>query len=228
MTPRQGGRRDSMETIQILLVDDHPLFRQGLAQLIGQESDLVICGEADTARQALTLAEKLSPALAIVDLTLEESSGLDLIRRLRSLHPTLRILVVSMHDEMLYAERSLRVGAQGFVMKREAAECVLSAIRAILAGETYLSERVSARLRPVADRSEVHEGTSPTTLLSDREFEVFQMLGQGLTPRQVAQQLHLSVRTIEAHREHIKKKLGIRSASELLKYAIHWNQGEGD
>ncbi|MBN1478319.1 response regulator transcription factor [Candidatus Sumerlaeota bacterium] len=218
--------RGSAETVQILLVDDHPLFRQGLAQLINQESDLEICGEADTARQALTLAERLSPTLAIVDLTLEESSGLDLIRRLRSLHPELRILVVSMHDEMLCAERALRVGARGYVMKREAAECVLSAIRTILAGEVYLSERVRARLRPIGDSPGGGEGTSPTTVLSDREFEVFQMIGQGLTPRQVAQQLHLSVRTIEAHREHIKKKLGIRSAAELLKYAIHWNQEE--
>jgi len=222
----ESRKSDVRERVPIVLIDDHPLFRQGLAQLIGQESDLTICGEASDAKEALTVIRKTNPRVAVVDITLRDSSGLDLLKRLRSQWPDLLLLVVSMHDEMLYAPRALRAGAQGYVMKREAAEHVMAAIRALLAGRTYLSAEVEAQVRAAAAESEGEDHASPVDLLSDREFEVFQMLGQGLGTRQIAQQLHLSVRTIEAHREHIKKKLNLQSANELMSFAIHWAQVE--
>lgn len=221
-----GSVRADQGRVPVLLIDDHPLFRQGLAHLINQEGDLIVCGEASDAKEALDLIRATHPRIAVVDITLRESSGLDLLKRLRGQWPELLLLVVSMHDELLYAPRALRAGAQGYVMKREAAEHVMSAIRTLLAGGTYLSREVQAQILAATSESESEEHTSPVDLLSDREFEVFQMLGQGLGTRQIAQQLHLSVRTIEAHREHIKKKLGLQTANELMSFAIHWAQAE--
>jgi DNA-binding NarL/FixJ family response regulator len=205
---------------KIMLVDDHPVMRNGLAQLIDHEADLKVCGQFDDAGMAFAAIPELQPNLAIVDLSLKSSSGLDLVKNIKATHPSVVVLVLSMHDETLYAERVLHAGASGYIMKQEATDRVLSAIRQVLNGGIYLSEGMSSKFvhRLATGRTVV--GGSVTERLSDRELEVFGLIGQGRGTRQIAEHLRLSVKTIESHRAHIKEKLNIKTSTELVHMAI--------
>jgi DNA-binding NarL/FixJ family response regulator len=207
---------------RIFIVDDHPIVRKGLAQLINQEEDLVICGEADNAEAALEALKKVKPDLAIVDISLRGIDGFELTRLIRARFDNIPVLVISMHDEALFAERALRVGARGYIMKQEAIEKMMEAIRKVLRGELYVSERVSANIVKRFVDGKAEGVSSPEELLSDREMEVFQLIGQGFGTRQIADQLHVSVKTVETYRANIKEKLNLKNATELMKHAVHW------
>ncbi|OPY64806.1 MAG: Oxygen regulatory protein NreC [Syntrophorhabdus sp. PtaU1.Bin050] len=207
---------------KIFIVDDHPIVRKGLSQLINQEADLVVCGEAASAQSALETLKKLKPDLAIVDISLKGVDGIELIKQMKVRYSNLPVLVVSMHDESLFAERALRVGARGYIMKQEAIEMMMEAIRKVLRGELYISERVSATIVKKFIDGKSESTSSPEELLSDRELEVFQLIGQGIGTREIAEQLHVSVKTVEAYRANIKEKLSLKNATELLKHAMHW------
>ena len=224
MTTKQTQTRK--DAIRVFVVDDHPVVRQGLAQLIQQESDMVFSGEAETASDALQKIAAAPPDIALVDISLKDTSGLELIKDLKIRHPDLPVLVLSMHDEGLYAERILRAGARGYVMKEEAIEKVVSAIRRVLRGEIYLSDRMSANMLSKFVEGRPEASRFPIERLSDRELEVFQFIGQGLGTRQTAERLHLSIKTIESHRENIKRKLKLTNATELLQHAIQWVRSE--
>lgn len=206
----------------ILIVDDHPMFRRGLASLIESEPDLAVCGQAGSSAAALQAVQQSQPDLVSVDLALGESDGLDLVKEMKRRHPRIPALVLSMHDEAVYAERALRAGARGYVNKQQLDETVLVAIRRLLAGETYMSGTLEGRLaaRYVAGRTLATD--SPLEALSDRELQVFRLIGQGRSTRQIAETLHLSIKTIESHREHIKQKLMVESATELAHRATRW------
>jgi DNA-binding NarL/FixJ family response regulator len=206
---------------RVIIVDDHPIVRQGLGQLIEQESDLAVCAEADNVQSALEEIDRTKPDVAVVDLVLKDSSGLDLVKALRSRYPGLPVLVVSMHDEVVYAERALRSGALGYIMKEEATTQVFTALRKVLAGEVYLSERMVNRIlrRLVGGNTAVGLES-----LSDRELEVFQWIGLGLSVNDIATKLSVSPKTIESFRSHIKEKLGLSSANEVARFATQWFQ----
>jgi len=211
---------------RILVVDDHPIVRQGLALLINREPDLVVCGEAEEAMGAMHVLASARPDVLIVDISLNGPDGLDLLKNIRITHPALPVLILSMHEESIYAERALRAGANGYIMKQEATERVLVAVRRILSGEIYVSGRI-------ADKMLKHYITGSGTLrdssiadLSDRELEVFRLIGDGHGTRQIAEELHLSIKTVESHQAHIKEKLSLRSARELMQHAIQWNMNE--
>ena len=207
---------------RILIVDDHPMMRQGLAQLINSEPDLTVCCEADTDRQALEAIGQSKPDLALVDISLPDKSGLELIKDLHALYPELRVLVVSMHDESLYAERVLRAGGRGYVMKQEGGKKLMGAIRHVLSGQIYVSEKMSARILEIFSGGRRDGTGSPVGRLTDREFEVFQLIGQGKGTREIAEYLHLSVKTVEVYRANIKEKLGIKSATDRVRFAVRW------
>jgi len=207
---------------RIFIVDDHPIVRKGLAQLINQEEDLVICGEADNAETALEALKKVKPDLAIVDISLRGIDGFELTKLIRARFDNIPVLVISMHDESLFAERALRVGARGYIMKQEAIEKMMEAIRKVLRGELYVSERVSANIVKRFVDGKAEGVSSSEELLSDREMEVFQLIGQGFGTRQIADQLHVSVKTVETYRANIKEKLNLKNATELMKHAVHW------
>lgn len=207
----------------ILIVDDHPMFRRGLVSMIESEADLVVCGEASTCRSALDAIQQSKPDLVIVDLRLEGSDdGLDLIKDMKKYHPQIPVLALSMHDEAVYAERSLRAGAHGYITKQQLDKTVLLAIRNLLAGETYMSDNLKERLVAKFVSGQTLETDSPLSVLSDRELQVFQLIGQGRTTRLIAEALHLSIKTIESHREHIKQKLNLDSSAELAQRATQW------
>jgi DNA-binding NarL/FixJ family response regulator len=207
-------------------VDDHPVVLQGLVQILSQEPGLLVCGQALNADGALQAIAELNPDLAIIDISLHGTSGLDLIKTLKDRHPQLPVLVLSMHDESFYAERSLRAGAKGYIMKEEATDKLLIAMHRVLEGEIYLSETMSSKLlSQLVHRPRRREG-SAIDLLGDRELEVFQLLGHGYTTREIAEKLHLSAKTVESHREHIKEKLKLKSAVQLIQYAFHWVQNQ--
>ena len=206
---------------RLLIVDDHPMMRTGLAQLIDSEGDLKVCAEADNAGQAITAVTKQKFDLALVDISLPDKNGLELIKDLRTLNPELPILVVSMHDEMIYAERVLRAGARGYIMKQEGGQKFLQAIRRVLAGQIFVSEKMSARILESLSGNVTESSASPVRRLSDREFEVFQLISQGLGTSD-ATRLHLSVKTVEVHRANIKQKLNLTTATELVRYAVRW------
>lgn len=221
--PRKNRPKDARsETYTVLIVDDHPIVRQGLAQLINQEQDLHVCGQAEDAHQAMQAIRTLKPDMVIVDISLKDTSGIELIKDIKIQHTDLPILMLSMHDEGVYAERSLRAGARGYIMKQEATERVITAIRRVLAGEVYVSDTVATRMvsKLAAGTGAAH--ASPLDSLSDRELEVFRLIGEGHGTRQVAEKLHLSVKTIETYRAHIKEKLGFKDANELFRAAIEW------
>jgi DNA-binding NarL/FixJ family response regulator len=205
---------------RIMLVDDHPVMREGLAQLINHESDLSVCGQYEDAAQAFSAIGALAPDLAIIDLSLKGSSGLELVKNIRASHPKLLILVLSMHDESLYAERVLRAGAAGYIMKQEASEKVLGAVRQVLGGGIYVSEKMGSKLMHQLIGGKPSPAASSMERLSDRELEIFGLIGQGKGTRQIAEHLHLSVKTIESHRAHIKEKLHLKDANELVHTAI--------
>jgi DNA-binding NarL/FixJ family response regulator len=216
-------KRKSAE-IRILLVDDHPIVRRGLAQFLQQTPDIRVCGEADDASKTLEAIKQTSPDLVIVDLSLEGVSGLDLIEEINSLHPKLPMLVLSMHDETLYAERALRAGARGYVMKDKPVDEVLTAIRSILTGEVYLSSVMSARLVRKMVGGSPEATDSLVGRLSNRELQVFELIGHGYGTRNIAAKLHLSVKTIDTHRENIKRKLNLADTVELHQHAFLWAQ----
>jgi DNA-binding NarL/FixJ family response regulator len=218
---KQPCNSDKNKT-NILIVDDHPIVRQGLAELVNHEDDLVVCGQAEDAHQAMKAVKELTPDMAIVDISLKETSGMELIKDLNAQYPNLPILALSMHDESLYAERTLRAGAKGYIMKAEATEKVIIAIRKILSGEIYISDKMASKMMRKFVGSSTEIKTSPVERLSDRELEVFQLIGKGFGTRQISERLFLSIKTIETYRAHIKEKLNLADAAELLQYAIQW------
>jgi DNA-binding NarL/FixJ family response regulator len=209
---------------RLLIVDDHPMMRQGLAQLINHESDLVVCGEADTAAQALKRISADKPDLVLADISLPDRSGLELIKDVQALNPGLPVLGVSMHDESLYAERVLRAGGRGYIMKQEGGKMLMRAIRQVLSGRIYVSEKMSAKILEIFSGRRADVAQSPVERLSDREFEVFQLVGRGNGTRDIAGQLHLSVKTVEVHRANIKQKLELKRGTDLVRYAIRWTE----
>lgn len=207
---------------RIVLVDDHPIMRHGLAQLISSEPGLEICGEAGSAAEGLQAVEKCRPDLVIVDLTLPDKHGLEFIKDLHALFPGTRVLVLSMHDESLYAERALRAGARGYLMKETAADHVVKAARRVLEGGIYLSERMAGSLLETIAGQRKASDQSLLDRLTDRELEVLQLIGQGRPTRHIAEQLHVSARTVDAHRAHIKEKLQLTDGAALVRYAVRW------
>jgi DNA-binding NarL/FixJ family response regulator len=206
----------------IFIVDDHPLVREGLANLINQQEDLQVCGQAEDAAQALAGIGATRPELALIDISLKTASGLELVKDLKSNFPSVALIVLSMHDEMLYAERALRAGARGYVMKRETTKDVLTAIRRVLQGDVYVSERVVNLMARRLGSSRKASAASPVEQLSDRELEIFRLLGQGLSTSQIATDLHLSLKTVQAYCARAKEKFGVDSLSDLLRAAIRW------
>lgn len=205
---------------RLLVVDDHPLFRHGLSDLINTEIDLECCGEAESAPLALDAIRKLLPDLVVVDISLKGTNGIELIKSIKAEQPKLPILIVSMHDESLYAIRGLRAGARGYVMKQEALDRVMLAIRQVLRGEIYVSPAMSGRM--IAEFVDGNTTGSLTDRLTDREMEVLQLIGQGHGVQQIAHELNLSVKTVESHRAHIKEKFGFETAREVAHYAVQW------
>jgi DNA-binding NarL/FixJ family response regulator len=209
---------------RLLLVDDHPIVRQGLAEMINQEHDLMVCGTAEDVHKALEAIDRIKPDLVIADISLKGSNGIELLKNIKIRHPRMLVLVLSMHDESLYAVRALRAGAAGYIMKQEATEKVLTAIRHVLTGEIYLSEKMEKKMMHQLVGGRTARTGSPIEDLSDRELEVFGLIGQGHGTRQIAEELHLSIKTIESHRAHIKEKLNLKNATELVQHAIQWRE----
>jgi DNA-binding NarL/FixJ family response regulator len=204
----------------VFVVDDHPLLRQGLALLINREQDLMVCGEAEEAQAAMRAIAKKKPDILIADISLNGPDGLDLLKNLRTLYPDLPVLILSMHDESIYAERALRARANGYIMKQEATEKVLVAVRRILGGDIYLSDRMANKLLHQYLTGSIADISSRLSVLSDRELEVFRLIGEGRSARQIAEKLHLSIKTVETYQAHIKDKLSLRSGRELVRHAI--------
>jgi DNA-binding NarL/FixJ family response regulator len=215
-------RKAEAEKSKILVVDDHPMIRKGIVSLIDDQEDLVICGQAEDAPEALKAISETKPDIVVLDISLKSSSGIELMKSIKAQYPKLPVLILSMHNEELYAERALRAGAVGYIMKREASENLLTAIRHVLDGQIYVSDKISKRLLRKLSRGKADMVASPIDNLSDRELEVFQMIGQGYGTCQIAEKLYLSVKTIETYRTHIKEKLNLANADELRQYAIQW------
>jgi len=211
---------------RILLVDDHAVVRFGIAQLINRQSDMVVCGEEEDAAKALAAISKLTPDLVIADISLKDSSGLELMRNIKAQYSKLPVLVVSAHDESIYAEIAFRAGALGYLMKQEALDKVLTAIRRVLSGNIYVSDALAAKMLQQQIRGKVDIQESPVKSLSDRELEVFQLIGQWKKTSEIAQELHLSIKTIEYYREQIKRKLNLKNSAELTQHATSWVQRE--
>ena len=210
---------------QVFLVDDHPLVREWLTNLINKRPDLQVCGEAGSAPEALQRIGAIQPDIAIVDITLASGSGIELIKDLQSQHPEVAVLVLTMHDETVYALRALRAGARGYIMKAEATTKIIQAIRTVLEGRLYVSDKVTVLMaEKFADQR--RKAGSPIELLSDRELEVFQLLGRGLSTRQIADQLHISIKTVQAFCARIKDKLQLDNVNELLREAIRWQESQ--
>jgi DNA-binding NarL/FixJ family response regulator len=216
----------SAKKSKVFVVDDHPIVRQGLALMINRESDLSVCGEAEDARTAMQLVTTAKPDILVVDISLNGPDGLDLLKNIRMHYPSLPVLILSMHDESVYAERALRAGAQGYIMKQEATEKVLVALRRILSNEIYVSERIANRMLQRYIGHPTAGGPSSIADLTDRELEVFRLIGEGHSTRKIAEDLHISVKTVESYQAHIKEKLSLRSGRELVQHAIQWNISE--
>lgn len=204
------------------MVDDHPMMRQGLAQVANQQKDLMVCGEAGDANEAMHCIASSKPDLAVIDISLEGKSGLELMKDIQALHPEVPVLVMSMHDESLHAERALRAGARGYVMKKAGAEAVLQAIRQVLSGKVYVSERMAAQI--LGSFASVRSGKHPSPIetLTDREFEVFRLMGEGYITREIAERLRISPKTVDAHRQHMKEKLKLPTTTSLMLHAVRW------
>jgi DNA-binding NarL/FixJ family response regulator len=212
---------------RILLVDDHPLMRRGQADLLNREPDLEVCGEAGSAREAMEAIAKLKPDLALVDMALPDKDGLELIKDIQALHPGLPVLAMSMQDESLYAARVLRAGGRGYVMKAEGPERLAGAIRTVLSGQVALSPRMSAKVLESMVGPASNSAAGPDAKLTDRELEVLRHFGEGWSTEEIAQRLHLSSKTVEVHRAHIKEKLDLKTAPEFLRFAIRWVASRG-
>jgi len=219
----QAGKANAQ---RIFLVDDHPLTRQGLSMLINLEPDLVVCGEAGSAPVALEMMRDIKPDLAVVDITLETTSGIELLKSVHALLPNLPVLIMSMHDESLYAERALRAGAKGYVMKHEPGDRLLLAIRSVLQGEIYLSAKMQESMMHQVARNKKGEVVFTIETLSAREREVFQLIGNGFGTREIAEKLELSIKTIDSYRDHLKLKLRLKTGPDLVRHAIQWVRSE--
>ena len=211
---------------RILIVDNHPMMRKGLAQLIGQQPDMMVCGEAGDASEALEKVRLLQPDLVLAEITLPGRNGLELIKDIQALEAGVAVLVISMHDESFYAERVLRAGGRGYVMKQEGGKKILEAIRQVSAGQIFVSEKISARILEIFSGRRHKAGKSAVENLTDREFEIFQLIGQGMGTKVLAQELHISTKTIEVHRANIKAKLQIKTMAELIRHAVRWVESE--
>jgi DNA-binding NarL/FixJ family response regulator len=222
MAEKKVQSKTDINKSKILIVDDHPIVRRGLTDLINHEEDLVVSGQAEDAHQAMEAIRAQKPDMAIVDISLKGTSGLELIKDIKTRYPGLLVLTLSMHDESLYAERALRAGAKGYIMKQQATEDLIMAIRKVLAGHMYVSDMVTTRMVGKVVGGGPDVGASAIDRLSDRELEVFGLIGLGHGTRQIAERLHLSVKTVETYRAHIKRKLNLANAAELLRYAIQW------
>jgi DNA-binding NarL/FixJ family response regulator len=212
---------------RILVIDDHPFMRAGLAQLIDRQADMQVCGEAGNAAEAARELARCAPDLVLTDITMPGRSGLEFIKDLLAAGSKLPVLVVSMHDESIYAERVLRAGARGYIMKEAGGDNLLAAIRQIMRGEVYLSPAMSARILENLSGRRPRGSSSPIEKLTDREFEVFQLIGQGKSTRDVAEQLHLSVKTVDVHRSHLKEKLELKDSTALVRHAVRWVETQG-
>jgi DNA-binding NarL/FixJ family response regulator len=209
---------------KILVVEDHPIFRLGLSELINQEPDLQVCGEAKDAATAWHTIERLQPDLIIADITLENSDGIELTKEIHKRYRHIPVLILSMHDEFLYAERALHAGARGYIMKQEAMGSVVEAIHQVLEGKLYLSDQVKEHILTHLAAGPSAGPRSPIERLTDRELEIFRLIGKGLSTRDIADKLYLSVKTVGTHRERIKSKFNLKSANELVRYAVHWTK----
>jgi DNA-binding NarL/FixJ family response regulator len=210
------------EKVRILIVEDHEIFRLGIKELINHEPDLIVCGEADAVDTARNMIKEMNPDMVIVDITLKKSNGMDLIKEISTFYKSMKILVLSMHDELLYAERSLQCGAQGYIMKQETSKSIIKAIRHILQGNIHVSESIMSNLLNRVRTGQDSFEKSPVDQLTDRELAVLRLLGEGKSTGDIAQEMHLSVSTISTYRERIKEKLQLKNAAELVRYAIHW------
>jgi DNA-binding NarL/FixJ family response regulator len=221
MVVRKSSVRKAETKKTILIVDDHPMLREGLRTVINREPDLMVCGEAENAQQAMSAVQKLSPDLTLVDITLPGKSGLELVKDLKALRPKLLILAISLHEESLYAERMLRAGASGYITKQRPPEEFVKAVRQVLDGHVYVSKEVSETvLRRLSSKSQPN--LSPTEVLTDREFEIMQLIGQGKAPREIAQRLHLSVKTVAVHAANIRQKLKLKTTAQVIRFAVQW------
>jgi DNA-binding NarL/FixJ family response regulator len=216
------GAKTTVKKTRVLIVDDHPMTRAGLVHVINHQPDLTVCGEAESAAQALDILDSSQPDLLLIDITLPGKSGLELIKDVKAMRPELLMLVISMHDESLYADRVLRAGARGYITKHEGGEKLMEAIRHVLRGKIYVSESMSAHILEIFSGGQTGLDRSSIEKLSDREFEVFESLGEGLSSQQIAKKLHLSAKTVDAHRANIKTKLNIKTTAELIAYAARW------
>jgi len=223
----QNARCDAPEAKRLLIVDDHPLFRKGLEELIHSDADFAVCGEAGNAAEAMDVIRKLHPDMAIVDLSLPGANGIELIKNIRAEFPSLPILVLSMHDESLYALRALRAGADGYVMKHEAMANVIQAIREVFNGRPYLSPAMAAQVITKFAHRQAEGETDAVDRLSDRELEILELIGKGNEVRQIAKLLHLSPKTVETHRAHIKDKLDLKNSREVARFALQWLSSRG-
>lgn len=215
-------QKANIRRVRVLIVDDHPMTRFGLAHMINHQPDMTVSGEAESAAQALAALEANVPDLMLVDITLPGKSGLELVKDIKAMHPGLPVLVVSMHDESLYADRVLRAGARGYITKHEGGEKLMYAIRHVLSGKIYVSENMSAHILDIFSCGQAAIHRSSIESLSDREFEVFELIGEGNSTRKIAERLHLSPKTVDAHRANIKEKLAVKTSAELISFAARW------
>ncbi len=217
-----AGSADLRRKRRVLIVDDHPMIRQGLRRVMDNESDLIVCAEAESVRDARTAINQSLPDVVIVDISLKQGDGMELVREVRAHHPQLPILVLSMHDELIYAERMLSAGASGYIMKQAASDQLLVAIRRVLGGGIYVSESVGANLIQKFATRGAGVAVNPVDRLSNREVQILHMIGTGLSTRQIAVSLNLSIKTVESHRQRIKRKLNLSTGAQLVQYAVNW------
>src|ERR1700721_3743580 len=223
MTGKQANNNFAARKTTVFVVDDHPIVRQGLTLLINRESDLAVCGEAEEMHSALRSIQAVKPDILIVDISLNGPDGLELLKNIRITSPRLPVLILSMHDESIYAERALRAGANGYIMKQEATQKVLVALRRILSGEIHVSEKIANSMLQHYVRGANPSEASSVSELTDRELEVFRLIGEGHGTRQIAESLHLRIKTVESYQAHIKEKLLLKNARELVQHAVQWN-----
>ncbi len=222
MTRKVSHSSTASSKRKVFIVDDHPIIRDGLTALINHESDLYVCGQAGEARQALKAISELKPDVAIVDITLEDSDGIELTKNIKARYPKLPVIVLSMHDESIYAERALRAGARAYLMKDTVSDKIITAIQTVLSGEIYVSDAMAKKLLRKLAGNHVDAVSNPIEKLTDREFEVFRWIGQGNKPSRIAKRMHLSVKTVETYIARIREKLDIADSAQLLEYAIKW------
>jgi DNA-binding NarL/FixJ family response regulator len=224
--PKIQPQNDTPAKKRVLIVDDHPIFRAGLNGLVNLEAELTVCGEANDAKQAMQAVEKLHPDLVLLDMSLPGKGGLELLKDIRAIAPQTPVLIISMHDETLYAERVIKAGGRGYIMKQEGPEKIVQALRKVLSGGISVSERIAAQILDAMSGGKSGTRSSVSTL-TDREFEVYRLLGQGKEPHEIARTLHLSIKTVDTHRAHIRQKLGLRNATELIHHATRWTAEQG-